>query len=188
MTTQPSARERVLSSYEDLLIGDGPRAATLEAVAAAAGVSKGGLLYHFKSKEALTEGLLAKLRVCAELDFAAMAEDPEGCAKYYVRTSVFGDTPFDRAIVAAHRLIQSDDDAVRHVFAELHARWFELILSDIGDPAVARAVMLLGDGLYFNATLFGFPTGVASPANEQETVDVASLLDVVDKMRSGTRS
>lgn len=188
MTTQPSARDRVLSAYEDLLISDGPQAATLDAVAAAAGVSKGGLLYHFKSKDALTEGLLAKLRQCAELDFAAMAEDPEGCAKYYVRTSVFGDTPFDRAIVAAHRLIQSDDDAVRHVFTELHARWFELILSDIGDPAVARAVMLLGDGLYFNATLFGFPTGVASPANAQENVDVASLLQVVDKMRSDARS
>ena len=78
MTTQPSARDRVLAAYEDLLIGDGPRAATLDAVAAAAGVSKGGLLYHFKSKEALTEGLLAKLRECAELDFAAMAAGPRG--------------------------------------------------------------------------------------------------------------
>ncbi|MFQ4148222.1 TetR/AcrR family transcriptional regulator [Arthrobacter sp. LAPM80] len=188
MTTQPTARDRVLSAYEDLLIRDGPRAATLDAVATAAGVSKGGLLYHFKSKEALKEGLLAKLHDYAELDFAAMAQDPEGCASYYVRTSVFGGTPFDRSLVATHRLIQSDDDTVRHAFAELHRRWFELILSDIGDPAVARAVMLLGDGLYYNAALFGFPTGVKDDVESQGNVDVDSLLAVVAKMRADARS
>ena len=188
MTTQTSTRERILGAYQDLLIVDGPRMATLDAVAAAAGVSKGGLLYHFKSKEALTEALLVKLRAYAELDFVAMAQDPSGCASYYVRTSVFGDSPFDRAIVAAHRLIQSDEDVVRLVFSEIHSRWFELILSDISDPAVARAVMLLGDGLYFNATIFGFQTGGATSANPQEEVDVASLLEVVAKMKSNARS
>ncbi|MHA7306670.1 TetR/AcrR family transcriptional regulator [Arthrobacter sp. TMN-49] len=188
MTTQPSARDRVLSAYADLLIGDGPRAATLEAVAAAAGVSKGGLLYHFKSKEALTEGLLVRLKEGAEQDFAAMVQDPAGCASYYVRTSVFGGTPFDRAIVAAHRLIQSDDDTVREAFSALHARWYELILGDVGDPAVARVVMLLGDGLYYNAALFGFPTGVKNRSDSQEEVDVPSLLAIVEKLRSGTRS
>lgn len=188
MTSQTSTRDRILGAYEDLLIQDGPRAATLDAVAAAAGISKGGLLYHFKSKEALTEGLLVKLRGHAELDFAAMAADPEGSASYYVRTSVFGDTPFDRSIVAAQRLIQSDDDVVRVVFSEIHSRWFELIQRDIADPAVARAVMLLGDGLYFNATLFGFQTGGGNAANPQEQVDVASLLEVVARMKSETRS
>ncbi|MDD0859231.1 hypothetical protein NHF46_18865 [Arthrobacter alpinus] len=65
--------------------------------------------------------------------------------------------------MAAHRLIQSDEDVVRLVFSEIHSRWFDLILSDIADPAVARAVMLLGDGLYFNATIFGFQTGAPAP-------------------------
>lgn len=188
MTNQPSARERVLAAYQDLLSSEGPQAATLDAVAAAAGVSKGGLLYHFKSKEALTEGLLARLREYAELDFAAMAEDPAGCAAYYVRTSVFGGTPFDRAIVAAHRLLQGDDDSVRQVFSALHARWYELILSDLQDPAAARAVLLLGDGLYYNAALFGFPTGVNFGNEAQDGVDVGSLLAIVEKLRSGTRS
>ncbi len=39
-----SARDRVLDAYETLLIEAGPAAATLDAVAAGAGVSKGGLL------------------------------------------------------------------------------------------------------------------------------------------------
>lgn len=188
MTTHPSTRDRVLDAYQDLLVTDGPQSATLDAVAAAAGVSKGGLLYHFKSKEALTGGLLARLREYAELDFAAMAQDEQGCAAYYVRTSVFGSTPFDKAIVAAHRLIHGDDDSVRQLFSGLHARWYELILSDLEDPATARAVMLLGDGLYYNAALFGLPTGVNFGKETQDGVDVASLLVIVEKLRSNARS
>ncbi|WP_104086591.1 TetR/AcrR family transcriptional regulator [Arthrobacter sp. GMC3] len=188
MTNQPSARDRVLTAYEELLINDGPRAATLEAVAAAAGVSKGGLLYHFKSKEALTEGLVLKLRELAELDFAAMAKDPLGCASYYVRTSVFSGTTFDRSIVAAMRLAQGEDGTVRKAFAEVHATWYKLILSDVGDPAVSRAIMLLGDGLYYHAALFGIASGSEPTTVDGESVDVAALLNVVAQMRSGPRS
>ncbi|MDQ0277675.1 AcrR family transcriptional regulator [Arthrobacter silviterrae] len=188
MTTQPSARERVLAAYEDLLINDGPRAATLDAVAAAAGVSKGGLLYHFKSKEALTEGLLGKLAELAAVDFELMANDPEGCASYYVRTSVFGGTVFDRCVVAAMRLAQGEDSTVRAAFLAMHATWYRLILEDIGDPAVARAVMLLGDGLYFNAALFGLPTDAKNDGGTQDAVDVQSLLAVVRQLRSSVRA
>ncbi|MGA7205993.1 MAG: TetR/AcrR family transcriptional regulator [Specibacter sp.] len=184
MTTQAPARDRVLQAYEDLLIQDGPRAATLDAVAATAGVSKGGLLYHFKSKEALTAGLLEKLRAMADIDLDLMAKDPAGSASYYVRTSVFGDTTFDRALVAAMRLAQGEDTVVRAAFSEIHARWYQLILADIGNAAAARAVMLLGDGLYFNAALFGLPSHPWNDAVTADPVDVASLLEVVEKMRS----
>ncbi|MGO4383258.1 TetR/AcrR family transcriptional regulator [Specibacter sp. RAF43] len=185
MTNQPSARDRVLQAYEELLINDGPRAATLDAVAAGAGVSKGGLLYHFKSKEALTAGLLEKLRALAAQDFDLMARDPAGCASYYVRTSVFGGTTFDRAVVAAMRLAQGEDDTVRAAFSEIHARWYQLILGDVGDPAVARAIMLLGDGLYYNAALFGLPT--SEKTSGSDAVDVQALLRVVEQMRAGAR-
>ena len=47
---------------------------TLEQVAARAGVSKGGLLYHFRDKAALAEGLLERLGVLSEQDAEAMAE------------------------------------------------------------------------------------------------------------------
>ena len=50
----PSARDRVLDAYETLLIESGPGATTLDAVAAAADVSKGGLLYHFASMRSVS--------------------------------------------------------------------------------------------------------------------------------------
>ena len=49
MSRPPAAREAVLDAFERIIITEGERAATLDATARAAGVSKGGLLYHFGS-------------------------------------------------------------------------------------------------------------------------------------------
>src|SRR5689334_4017129 len=81
------ARDRVLDAYETLLIEEGPAAATLDAVAAAADVSKGGLLYHFASKDALVDGLLGRLTERSAADADAIASSPDGAVAYYVRTS-----------------------------------------------------------------------------------------------------
>ena len=57
MSRPPHARESVLDAFEAILIDEGERAATMDATARAAGVSKGGLLYHFASKDALESGV-----------------------------------------------------------------------------------------------------------------------------------
>ena len=75
-----NSREHILDTYVDLLIRSGERAATLDAVATAAKVSKGGLLYHFSSKKALLEALAERTLTLAEEDFAAMEQAPEGQA------------------------------------------------------------------------------------------------------------
>ncbi|MGO4494123.1 TetR/AcrR family transcriptional regulator, partial [Arthrobacter sp. 2YAF22_2] len=96
MARKPVAREAVLDAFESLLIAEGERAATLDAVARLAGVSKGGLLYHFPNKEAMIAVLLERLdRLLAE-DLDAMAAAPEGAAAYFIRSSVWADTPLDR--------------------------------------------------------------------------------------------
>jgi len=62
-------RERILVAMRALLARGGTTAATLENVAAEAGISKGGLLYHFPSKQDLYRALLTRTRdsVTAEL-------------------------------------------------------------------------------------------------------------------------
>ena len=106
MPRKPVAREAVLDAFESLLIEVGERAATLDAVARRAGVSKGGLLYHFPTKEAMIAVLLERLdRLLAE-DVAAMAAAPEGAAAYFIKSSVWADTPMDRVFVAATRLAE----------------------------------------------------------------------------------
>lgn len=87
---RPSNRERVLDAFEHLLVDEVGVPATLDAVAAAAQVSKGGLLYHFPSKDALVEGLLARLRAQVDDDVAALRSAPEGPIAYWVSTSAAG--------------------------------------------------------------------------------------------------
>src|SRR5215216_5514144 len=55
---RPSRRAELLDAAIAVIRRDGAQRLTLDAVAAEAGVSKGGVLYHFGSKRALIDGLL----------------------------------------------------------------------------------------------------------------------------------
>ena len=55
---RPSSREGILDAAEAVVAADGAAHLTLDAVAERAGVSKGGLLYHFRSKEMLLEAMV----------------------------------------------------------------------------------------------------------------------------------
>ncbi|SDF49283.1 TetR/AcrR family transcriptional regulator [Pseudonocardia oroxyli] len=157
----PSARDRVLDAYETLLIEAGPASATLEAVAAAAEVSKGGLLYHFGSKEALTEGLLERLRARSKADVALMREDPGGAVAYYLKTSVPGaESPagLTRTYLATLRIADGSTagESARRALAEVDADGLAALGTEIEDPVLAWLVQLVGDGLYLR-TLTGAP-------------------------------
>jgi len=57
---RPNRRSQLLDAAIAVIRRDGAQALTLDAVAAEAGVSKGGVLYHFASKRALIDGLLSR--------------------------------------------------------------------------------------------------------------------------------
>ncbi len=170
-----SSRERILDSFESALIRAGERAATMDAVAAAADVSKGGLLYHFPSKEALVDGLAERLRSLAEVDREAMRADPEGAARYYVRTSIFEDSALDRSLVSMARLAQQGHPTAKASLAEIQDRWLDALESQLGNRTTALAVKLLGDGLYYDAAFFASAGSGRTSAGE-----ITALLDVVD--------
>lgn len=51
-------RDHILEAAAKLVLTEGASGLTLDAVAKSAGISKGGLLYHFPSKEALILGMI----------------------------------------------------------------------------------------------------------------------------------
>jgi AcrR family transcriptional regulator len=55
-----STRDNLLKAAEEVVVTDGAQALTLDAVYKRAGVSKGGLLYHFPNKEALIDGMIER--------------------------------------------------------------------------------------------------------------------------------
>ena len=61
VTNSEKTRERIRAAAQALVAEQGSANLTLEAVAKGAGISKGGLLYHYANKQALLEGMLEDL-------------------------------------------------------------------------------------------------------------------------------
>ena len=182
MPPPPAARAKVLHAYAEILVASGERAATLEAVAEQAGVSKGGLLYHFPSKEALAEGLVEHLRALTEADVAAMRGAPEGAVDYLLRTSTVVDGEFELVYLAVSRLSQGLHPQAAAVIDEAQEAWTDAVRDDVGDPVLARAVALMSEGLYALAT-----TGSRS-LDPAELDDLLALVHDVAAARRDVRA
>jgi AcrR family transcriptional regulator len=96
--SRPSQRSAILDAAERVVIAHGAGKMTLDAVAAEAGVGKGGLMYHFPSKQALLEGLVGRLIEQYESCLEAVEADPTAGGNL-LQTHL-------RALVTAH--VQSD--------------------------------------------------------------------------------
>jgi AcrR family transcriptional regulator len=76
---RPNSRETILDSAEAIVLKAGAAHLTLDAVAERAGVSKGGLLYNFPSKETLLQAMIARhLDRCRQLEADILARLPAG--------------------------------------------------------------------------------------------------------------
>ncbi|MFI2101924.1 TetR/AcrR family transcriptional regulator [Isoptericola sp. NPDC019693] len=182
MPPAPAARAKVLHAFAELLVESGERAATIEAVADRAGVSKGGLLYHFPSKDALVDGLLDRLGELTATDVDTMRDAPEGAADYLLRTSTVIDGDFGVLYLAASRLAQGAYPRARDVLDAAQTAWTETVREEVGDPVLARAVSLMGEGLYALAS-FG-----ASSLGDRDIDDLLALVREAAAARSSGRT
>ncbi|GAB3048812.1 TetR/AcrR family transcriptional regulator [Sediminivirga luteola] len=146
-------RERILDAYERILIAQGERAATLEAVAEAADLSKGGLLYHFGSKAALVEGLMGRLHTLAAQDVERMGHDVRGAIDYFLRSSIITAQAKEQTFLAAQTLVLAGDGAAAEAVLSAEREWLRALEERTGDPVLAKIVLLVGDGLYFGSSL-----------------------------------
>lgn len=156
------------------MVTAGSRAATLEAVAAEAETSKGGLLYHFHSKDELVEGMLDRLRVQGEADTARMRVAKKGPVDYYLTTSVSNGSDYDRALIAAGRIAQENDARASAALAAVRDSLYQVLLEHLKDESLARTIQLIGDGLYYNDT-----AGLAEKSAARHVRTILKRLDVL---------
>lgn len=146
---------------------DGAQALTLDAVAAQAGVSKGGLLYHFKSKGELLEGLVERWLDDFQHDIDQAADHfPHG----YVKASD-GAKAEEAGLLAA--LVA--DPAVLTTVRQRYATWQDRVATEGGDPVEATVARLAADGLWLADLL-----GMAPPTGELRERVLARLLELCD--------
>jgi AcrR family transcriptional regulator len=147
-------RNDLLDAAEQVLSRGGPQALTLQTVAAEAGVSKGGLLYHFANKAELVAALVERLVADTNANLARYDDGKPGS---YTRAYIEGTT---RSITA------EDGDAVLRRWAVILAactepgmqepisrafeKWMECKPSD-EFPLRAQIARLAADGLWWNA-------------------------------------
>ncbi|MDB5414701.1 MAG: hypothetical protein JWR10_3036 [Rubritepida sp.] len=157
----PDARTRILDAAERVCQAKGVPALTLEAAAKEAKVSKGGLLYHFASKEALLIGLLSRLADSIALDFErVLATLPAGPARY-TRAVLAWTFDHPEAVCQQHERASGvflaafhQDPSLMDPIRKVVARIRDQLREDALPPGHALAVMAACDGL-FMATLFG---------------------------------
>lgn len=143
-------RCRILSEARRLTIAHGV-IPSLNAVAAAAEVSKGGLVHHFPTRAALVEALAGA--AIEEVEDAMRAAAASGnAAETWIRISVPAgdDVRLFRALAIAHRAVESPGDVVAAAAEEAVHRWEAMIVQELGDAGRGRIVRLVGDGLAAN--------------------------------------
>lgn len=162
-----NAREQLLDAYVAILIDEGERAATVQAVAARGGVSKGGLLYHFGSKAALESGLIERFRALGAADVEAL-RGADDIVETFLRTSVAAGTALDRATVALVRIAQSPAGAAaRAALQRLDDDYVAALAARLGDEELALTIVLLADGVYFRSAL-----GAVEPSRAGEEIEL----------------
>ncbi len=148
-----SVRERVLDALQSLVL-EGDPAPPLDAVAARAGVSKGGLLHHFPERRSMVVGLI--LRAIEQTDAVMSQAAGSGTAAVtWLRMSATAG-PSDeaaRALLGLLRLTGAGRIDLPAEVATAMTRWQELITAEVGDPVVGEAVRLVGDGLFLEAVV-----------------------------------
>jgi AcrR family transcriptional regulator len=147
---RPSNRELILDTFEGILLTEGPSSATLDAVAEQAGVSKGGLIYHFPSKAALLAGFGQRVLDRIDEAIGRAPSDPSELVRWYLtyEPSDAAEDQLWRSLIAAMHGADEGLQAVVHEACQRYARPLEIL-----EPSLANYVRLVGDGLFFHALL-----------------------------------
>jgi AcrR family transcriptional regulator len=124
------SRESILQAAEEIVARRGPAHLTLETAASEAKVSKGGLFYHFRSKEALLEAMIRRSMELLESEHVKVAESLTGERNGKLKANIIGtlrhlegQRPVLTAVIAAiandPKLVEPMRESIRKEFQEL---------------------------------------------------------------------
>lgn len=164
---------KILDAASKVVMANGADALTLERVAQEAGLSKGGLLYHFPTKRKLIEGMIVRLiaRVDALLEDELLKSGGDYVTAY-IRASFRKDPEEERISNALIAAMANDPDLIKPLQARF-VRMQHKIAEAAVSPEIGTIIRLTLDGMWM-ADLFGF----APPSPELREKLLASLLKI----------
>ena len=180
MGSKAGSREALIDAAEAVVREKGASHLTLDAVSARAGVSKGGLLYHFRTKEALILAMVDRMagfiRSVRNSEGAKLPSSPARDLKSYVRA--FGSGMTDKlggtaaAILAAGaenpKLLRSIEETREKGLARLRCPGMSTAFTEI--------VFLSLEGLWILEVL-----GLRHPTRGARKAIIKELLRLIDR-------
>ncbi len=165
------------------MLEGGPSRLTLDAVAEKAGLSKGGLLYHFPTKEALVEGMIARLIERGSARRAAALERmPEGPGRELKSEIVsrLEKRDADRRVGAAILAAVANEPRLIGTIREIHGKRFAVHMKDTCCGNRKVLLLLAADGLFLLELLQASPFD-----SEQRQALLDELLKLADEVVKG---
>jgi AcrR family transcriptional regulator len=173
---QNGVRDSLLDAAEAVVVRQGIANLTLDAVAAEAGMSKGGLLHHFPSKDRLVEAMVQRSadgwRNCYTEAYELQSPGPGRMARGLLNhcfTHAWTDQlrRSSSAVFAALAHNPSLIEPMRAAYTELYRR-----MADDGlPPGVGEAVVAAVDGLWLNWVLGLVPVDQAQVARVRKALE-----------------
>jgi AcrR family transcriptional regulator len=151
-------RERLLEAAEWLTLRDGVAKMTLDAVSREAGVSKGGLLYHFPTKDALIGGHDRAVYRAFRGRHRKNLRDEEGAGSWVRAYAKACFAPRERqqnlSVTTALVAAAANDPKLADPLRKRYGIWQRRVEDDGLEPALATLIRLAIDGAWL-AELFG---------------------------------
>jgi AcrR family transcriptional regulator len=178
--TADETRLIIFDACQTILCQDGLPNLTLDKVAEVAGLSKGGLLYHFPTKLALIEALFAhhldKFDANVEAQFETESELTRGrWLKAYAQSSIEQITDPDTGKVFASLFAAGERyPSVLQIMRDRYDVWQARVAKSRLDPVLSMMIRVAVDGLWFTQ-MYQF----APPNAEMQAEVVAKLLNLM---------
>jgi AcrR family transcriptional regulator len=174
ITRRPSQKNHLLESAVSLVARQGVEALTIEKLAQAAGVTKGGVQYHFHTKDLLVTELLSHL--LAQFD-NAIGPDAQGAAwlRAYVAVSLANPGEAD-GVAAALLAALPPNDPRAEPFRLSSGRWRERCEAGVADKALAQLIRMATDSVCVDIIYGGLTASDLARLKSR-------LFDLIDTLR-----
>ena len=153
---RPNSRDSILDAALRVTARDGAGNLTLDKVAAESGLSKGGLLYNYPSKEALLQAMLERLlqnhQQQMDEEYRRLEGQPEATLRAFLRAWKHDEQisiDASLAIIAAAAQNPGLLRPLREHFDRIHAR----ISKESENPELALVIWAAADGLLLHRIL-----------------------------------
>jgi len=183
-----SSKGSILDAAERVIARQGMAATTIEAVAAEAGVSKGGLFYHFASKRDMLEQVIERNRehfyALRDQILNNLPDSPNRLLKASLLASIRH--PAKARTDIGNMLALMDDVELREHVAKMKRELFDEISAESKKPELIALAFLAADGLWVMDMFGGNQYSVEF---QHKIIDeLLRLVDVLDVPEGGEAS